>query len=554
MKEQTKEIENMSLQVIPLTYASKIPAKGCNWRDKAQSVDISSIDTTKQGVGLVLGENSGIVAIDLDDDIDNLHSEIMKIAGLSPVGKRGKKGATYFYRYNGEKKRQYNKGVVTVMDLLGEGSYTVLPPSIHPETKRPYTYTTDKQLHEIDLNILPYLPTDFVDKIDKLFGKTSKSSLTEYQVSLSSSSEVELKELLTFVKPEGYEVWLNIGMILKKEHGEEAFNLWNEWSSTGSTYNPEEMVNKWASFKDIEGGLTIATLYKYAMDNGYRPDKDLYTTYQADKKIQDWLENGFPIGEYVGIPQMQDKEGLDWHLRKKELTVITGYPGSGKSEFLHYLLYKTTKNLNYKTLFASFEGGRAKLVESFYHRYSGKRLSDRSEEEYKEAKNFVNSNCFFIDPYKHNKIESIIEIARRLKNKLDIDILVVDPFSKLTSDLGSTESDMGHVKHVVNSLSTLAKQLDIHIFLVAHPSKQKDSGFSGIKLKSEKVKTLTLRDISGGAVFHNTCDNGIVVTRLGKDSLVTFLKIKEQEYDKLGEFKMTYNRETRRFDTFEEEY
>lgn len=94
------------------------------------------------GYGILLGTPAGhgyvVVAVDIDlEDEDG----ILSIRSTLPYGnmmKRGKKGVTMFYRTTPElaKSRVY-KGMV---DYLGIGRQTVMPPSIHPETNKPYEW------------------------------------------------------------------------------------------------------------------------------------------------------------------------------------------------------------------------------------------------------------------------------------------------------------------------------------------------------------------------------------------------------------------------------
>ncbi len=535
----------MELNVIPLVYGTKIPIKDFNWRDKGKLIPVSLINTNNNGVGLPLGESSGVVALDLDYDIDNLHSKILKIAGQSPIRKIGEKGVNYFYRYNGEKKSQFSKDGQVVVDILGEGSYTVLPPSIHPNTKLSYKYI-DKGLEDINLNELPYLPTDFKSQLDVLFGN-AKSKANKIK-----SVDPEIEEALDCIDADNYETWISVGMALKNSYGEGSYELWDNWSRKSKSYE-KNTIKVWESFKGE--GLTVATVYKLAMEGGYVPDDTLYTVARAKKQMKVWKEEGFPVGDFIGIPEMENSEGLTWHLRKKEFTIITGKPNSGKSEFLDYMVYKSAITNGFKTLFVSFEKDPVKHIEAHIHRYTGICLEERSEEEDLEGERFVNEHFYFYNhSYRSNKIEDILKTIKSLTNKLDIDIIVIDPFSDLESDSGSAENNMEHVKKVCLMLSKHSKMLSVHIFLVAHPKSFDDKEVWNREKKKFVPATITMYSVSGGATFYNKCDNGIIIQRYNKDTEVKFLKIREQEHDKMGSFLMTYDPRTRRFNNYKIEF
>lgn len=108
----------------------------------------------KANVGLLTGKLSGIIAVDIDKE------SAMTLVPLSPVAKKGKKGETRFFRYNGETNcKRHDLGI----ELLSTGNQTVLPPSIHPETGVAYYWTTSDDLLSFDIEDLPVLPPEFFE-------------------------------------------------------------------------------------------------------------------------------------------------------------------------------------------------------------------------------------------------------------------------------------------------------------------------------------------------------------------------------------------------------
>jgi hypothetical protein len=68
------------------------------------------------------------------------------------------------------------------------------------------------------------------------------------------------------------DVWVKIGMGLKDELGEAGYGLWLAWSqSCPDKFNASDCRDKWESFKGK--GITIATLFGMARDNGWREEK-----------------------------------------------------------------------------------------------------------------------------------------------------------------------------------------------------------------------------------------------------------------------------------------
>jgi hypothetical protein len=84
----------------------------------------------------------------------------------------------------------------------------------------------------------------------------------------------KLESALAFVSPDcGYEEWIGIGMAIHAELGDGAFSVWDAWSAKGSKYPGHATIsNHWKSFKPGKG-ITGATIFKRAMDAGWRPPK-----------------------------------------------------------------------------------------------------------------------------------------------------------------------------------------------------------------------------------------------------------------------------------------
>jgi putative DNA primase/helicase len=79
--------------------------------------------------------------------------------------------------------------------------------------------------------------------------------------------------MLSFVDGcEDRETWVAIGMALKSEFGDPAFDAWERWSANAANYSAPACRSSWRGFKAHNGGYTIGTLVKLAKDGGYRFD------------------------------------------------------------------------------------------------------------------------------------------------------------------------------------------------------------------------------------------------------------------------------------------
>lgn len=72
--------------------------------------------------------------------------------------------------------------------------------------------------------------------------------------------------------------WINIGMAINSEFGDEGFQIFDEWSKTASNYNAVDARDAWKSFKP-NGPVKIGTLIKKAKGQGWQdPGKPNPTT------------------------------------------------------------------------------------------------------------------------------------------------------------------------------------------------------------------------------------------------------------------------------------
>lgn len=153
--------------LIPIPTAGKRPVI-TNWTDTKQFDDEFIYDLIEKypshNIGILTG--NGLCAVDVDYDGERRIDYYAMIKNLLPniaCEKIGRKGFTIFLR--GDVK-SYKKriGDTLMFEILSEGKQTILPPSVHPETKKPYLWA-DKSILDFDLDELPELTQEIVDSL-----------------------------------------------------------------------------------------------------------------------------------------------------------------------------------------------------------------------------------------------------------------------------------------------------------------------------------------------------------------------------------------------------
>lgn len=83
------------------------------------------------------------------------------------------------------------------------------------------------------------------------------------------SDLTEIERALSHIAADDRETWLCIGMALHDHLGSSGREIWDTWSQTSSKFDERGQARTWQHFKS-GAGITIGTLYKFALDAGWR--------------------------------------------------------------------------------------------------------------------------------------------------------------------------------------------------------------------------------------------------------------------------------------------
>ena len=176
------------LVVIPLK--GKIPVIK-EWNKLQYDSQILEQNYPNHNIGILTGKINNIVVIDIDKD------EALSKCPPSPVIKKGKKGESRFFKYNGEKAvKRHDLGI----EILSDGNQTVIPPSIHPETNQSYLWITPDTMENFDVEDLPVIPKAFLDSLGQNKSKTNFEGRHNKLVSIMGSCISQLMEKEQAVK------------------------------------------------------------------------------------------------------------------------------------------------------------------------------------------------------------------------------------------------------------------------------------------------------------------------------------------------------------------
>ena len=271
------------------------------------------------------------------------------------------------------------------------------------------------------------------------------------------------------------------------------------------------------------------------LNNAYEiRTEGIFTLSDFEENVDDLFRNGMPKGVTIGHENFDKLCSFE----TKRLVVVTGIPGSGKSEFVDEIAERLCVLYGWRFGIFSPENApmsyhTSKLIEKFAGVKCVKEYM--SESLFKQSKEFVNSNFFFIDPSDDYNIDTILEKSRYLVRRYGIKGLIIDPFNRLDLDLGkSKETDV--IRDILRKIIFFAQQNDILIILVAHPSKLQPD-------KDGVIKAPNLYDIAGSAHFYNMADYGITVhrNRTAENVEIYVRKIRFKHMGTVGKATMLYN-------------
>mgnify|MGYP003674067827 CR=1 FL=1 len=218
-------------------------------------------------------------------------------------------------------------------------------------------------------------------------------------------------------------------------------------------------------------------------------------------RINDIRSGGFKGGAKIGIPSV-DKL---YTVCSDQISVVTGIPGSGKSELIDAFMVNLAVAEDWKFAIFSAENPIdihcGKLIEKFSGQPIFEGENKLGEEKLKEASTWVDDHFFFLDPASSNSLDSILQRAEVLVKHNGINGLVIDPFNYTDVPL---ETDA--INSMLTRLHAAASKMHIHIWIVAHPAKL----YRG---EGGKIPTPGGMDISGSAAWFSKSDFGITVQR-----------------------------------------
>ncbi len=254
----------------------------------------------------------------------------------------------------------------------------------------------------------------------------------------------------------------------------------------------------------------------------------VFNAHDIESDILDYYNNGLPKGTGISMQE------IDTHIRFHQgyLTMITGIPGHGKSEFLDFILCRLNiSEDNWKTALYSPENHPLHLhFSKFAEKIIGKPFEGNNRLSPLDLRTVIDyhaDNFFFINPEDNFTLDSILQSVKELVKRKGIKAFVIDAWNKL--DHKRTKDKNDYISEALDTITKFCERNKVHCFLVAHPTKMG-------KDKDNKPEVPSLYNISDSAHFYNKTANGICVYRNFETGLTEIYvqKVKFKHWGKTG--------------------
>jgi len=255
-----------------------------------------------------------------------------------------------------------------------------------------------------------------------------------------------------------------------------------------------------------------------------------------EERLNDLWEKGNGKGESTGYSNVDQI----YTVAQGQLTVVTGYPSSGKSNFVDQLMVNLARANDWKFAICSFENAPEIHISRLMELYAQKRFFEgahrMSQQEKNDAFKWVKDHFLFLDSegVEPSTIDSIIERARAAVARIGIRGLVIDPYNYIDNGKGQAETEF--ISGMLTRVQAFAKAYGVHVWFVAHPSKITRSGMD--------LPRPDGMAISGSMAWWAKADCGITVHRAKPNVEIAVWKCRYRWIGQQGETTLAYDKVT----------
>ena len=257
---------------------------------------------------------------------------------------------------------------------------------------------------------------------------------------------------------------------------------------------------------------------------------------EFEERLNDLWFKGTGKGASTGFNNLD----LIYTVVPGQMTVVTGYPSGGKSNFVDQLMVNLGRQEDWKFALCSFENAPEIHISRLMEIYKEKRFFNgdnrMSDDERKDAFKWVDDHFSFLtsESAEPATIDSILSRLKVAVSRTGIRGAVIDPYNYIETTRDTTETES--ISNMLTKIQAFAKAYGVHVWFVAHPSKMQRSG-------SELPRPDGM-SISGSMAWWAKADVGLTVHRQEFHTEIVIWKCRYRWVGTQGEMKLQFQKET----------
>lgn len=278
------------------------------------------------------------------------------------------------------------------------------------------------------------------------------------------------------------------------------------------------------------------------------PINGLYDALKFEAQISELYEKGIGRGASTGYGNVDDL----YTIVPGQMTVVTGIPSSGKSEFVDQIMVNLAEEQRWSFAICSFENEPRLHIAKLMSKRARKPFFEgpnrrMAKHEMRAALDWVNDHFVFLHQEDGglSDLDSILERLRAAVLRMGVRGAVIDPYNFIERPRDVSETEW--ISTMLTKIKSFCMAHGIHIWFVAHPTKLQ-RGQDG------KLPVPKGYDISGSAAWFAKADCGMTVHRIPDENpleaQIHIWKVRFSWVGKQGETRLYYDVGTTRYNDF----
>jgi twinkle protein len=270
------------------------------------------------------------------------------------------------------------------------------------------------------------------------------------------------------------------------------------------------------------------------------PVAGLFEAKHYTEKVGTLWEKGNAKGMSAGYDEVDEI----YSVVPGQMTIVTGIPSSGKSEFIDQVMINLAMKNDLKFAICSFENPPEAHIVKLIEKKIGKPFFEGATERMTKLERdaglaWVNNHFSFIDTSdgEPSTIDSILDRASSAVMRMGIRGLIIDPYNFIERDFKNSETD--YISSMLTKVRNWARGNDAHVWFVAHPAKMMRT--------DGKVPVPGGYDISGSAAWFAKADFGMTVDRQKGPPEIHIWKCRFKWAGKMGSTTLNYHAPSGRY-------